>query len=96
MERLEEANQNVDKLQIQLKDEEPALRKTEEEVQVMLVKIEADQKIAGDKKTLIQKEEREAKIEQERAQLLADDVQRQVKEVEKDLEETLKEMDKLN
>ncbi len=47
MERLEEANQNVDKLQIELKEEEPALRKTEEEVQIMLTKINIDKEIAG-------------------------------------------------
>ena len=42
----------------------------------MLKKIEVDKEIAGQKKTLIQKEEREAKIEQEKAQFIADDVQR--------------------
>ena len=42
LERLTEANENVEKLKLQLQKEEPELRQTEEEVKIMLAKISQD------------------------------------------------------
>ena len=96
MTRLKEANENVGKLKQELKEEEPELRKTEEEVNEMLKKIAKDKKIADEKKEIVAQEEKEAKIAQEEAMVIANKVKTEVEEADKELSKTLEKISLLN
>ena len=53
----------MEKLQEELVAEEPYLKKTQEEVSIMLEKIAVDKKEASEKKAIITEDEKRAKID---------------------------------
>lgn len=96
VQRLRDANDAVEKLQQELKSEEPELKKTEEEVRIMVDRIKKDKEVADDKKKIVAEEETIAKIAQAEAAELARQVQEEVEEADIELSKTLEKIGLLN
>jgi len=89
IEKLRQANRDVDALKEKLKNEEPILKQTEEDVKVMLVKLSRDKEEADEAKRLVGQEEKIAKVAESEATQIANEVSTEVETANAELEKTL-------
>jgi dynein heavy chain len=82
--------EQVEALQVKLTDMEPVLKKTQGEVEVMIVNIDADKKDAAETQTIVAAEEEAAQTKAAETKAIADDAQRDLDEALPALEEAVK------
>ena len=87
--KLQQANKDVEALQERLKKEEPILKQTEEDVKVMLVKLSKDREEADEAKKVVASEEKIAKVAEKEATEIATQVTVEVESANAELEKTL-------
>jgi dynein heavy chain len=89
IEKLKQANRDVEALQEKLTKEEPILKQTEEDVKIMLVRLSKDRELADEAKQMVEKEETIAKIAEGEATEIATMVSGEVEAANSELEKTL-------
>jgi dynein heavy chain len=93
--QLEQANAQVDSLKLRLREEEPELIKTEEEVKLFLEELKKDEEKTREEEKIVTKEKEKAKEKEEEATAIAREIEFEVSKVDIQLKNAATEVEKL-